>query len=76
MICLNGVALSTVDVPLTKTVYRHVEARDFQLAYAVACLGVTQVNGCFRNGAIGVDLACLCGVVGPMVETAVLPAMW
>lgn len=43
MICLKGVALSTVDVPLTKTMYRHIEARDFQQAYAVACLGVTQV---------------------------------
>eukprot|EP00903_Cladosiphon_okamuranus_P013353 g12445.t1 len=41
-ICLNGVSLSTVDVPLTKTVYRHIEARDFHQAYAVACLGVTQ----------------------------------
>lgn len=49
MICLKGVALSTVDVPLTKTVYRHIEARDFQQAYAVACLGVTQVNHCFQK---------------------------
>ncbi|CAM9369469.1 unnamed protein product [Ectocarpus fasciculatus] len=42
VISLKGVVLSTVDVPLTKTVYRHIEARDFQKAHDVACLGVTQ----------------------------------
>ncbi|CAM9531119.1 unnamed protein product [Ectocarpus sp. 6 AP-2014] len=42
VISLKGVTLSTVDVPLTKTVYRHIEARDFQKAHDVACLGVTQ----------------------------------
>lgn len=41
---LEGVSLSTIDVPLTKTVYRHIEARDFHKAHAVACLGVTQVR--------------------------------
>lgn len=45
MISVKGVSLSTVDVPLTKAVYRHVEAKNFQQAHAVACLGVTQVNG-------------------------------
>lgn len=44
VISLKGVVLSTVDVPLTKTVYRYIEARDFHQAYAVACLGVTQVR--------------------------------
>lgn len=44
VISLKGVALSTVDVPLTKTVYRHIEAREFKQAHAVACLGVTQVK--------------------------------
>ncbi|CAM9409830.1 unnamed protein product [Pylaiella littoralis] len=42
VISLKGVALTTVDVPLTKTVYRHIEAREFKQAHAVACLGVTQ----------------------------------
>ncbi|CAM9146601.1 unnamed protein product, partial [Hapterophycus canaliculatus] len=41
---LEGVSLSTIDVPLTKTVYRHIEARDFHKAHAVACLGVTQAS--------------------------------
>ncbi|CAM9714504.1 unnamed protein product [Scytosiphon promiscuus] len=39
---LQGVSLTTIDVPLTKTVYQHIEARDFHKAHAVACLGVTQ----------------------------------
>lgn len=44
MTSLKGVTLSTVDVSLTKAVYQHVEAKDFEQAHAVACLGVTQVN--------------------------------
>lgn len=48
VISLKGVALSTVDVPLTKTVYRHIEARDFKQAHAVACLGVTQVSKSYQ----------------------------
>ncbi|CAM9228975.1 unnamed protein product, partial [Ascophyllum nodosum] len=42
VICLEGVTLWTVDVSLTKAVYRHIEAREFQQAYTVASLGVTQ----------------------------------
>ena len=44
VICLEGVTLWTVDVSLTKAVYRHIEAREFQQAYTVASLGVTQVH--------------------------------
>lgn len=44
VIGLKGITLSTLDVPLTKAVYQHVEAKDLKQAYAVACLGVTQVN--------------------------------
>lgn len=43
VISLMGTAVFSLDVPLTKTVYRHVEAKDFDQAYAIACLGVTQV---------------------------------
>lgn len=44
MISLKGVALSAIDVPLTKAMYRHIEAKNFQQAHAVACEGVTEVS--------------------------------
>lgn len=52
MTSLKGVALSTVDVSLTKAVYQNIEAKDFEQAHAVACLGVTQVN---KNGGSVLD---------------------
>lgn len=49
VVSLKGIALSTLDVPLTKAVYRHVEAKDLNQAHAVACLGVTQVRAALQT---------------------------
>jgi intraflagellar transport protein 122 len=38
---LNYVALTTVDVPQSASLYRFLEKRDFAAAYRIACLGVT-----------------------------------
>ena len=38
---LHYVALTTVDVPQSASLYRHLEKRDFVAAYRIACLGVT-----------------------------------
>lgn len=43
VVFLEGVKLRMADVPLTNAMYRHLEAREFQQAYTVASLGVTQV---------------------------------
>jgi len=39
--CLQYVAMHTVDVPQSASLYRYLEKRDFAAAYSVACLGVT-----------------------------------
>ena len=41
---LNYVALVSVDVPQSASLYRYLEKRDFAAAYRIACLGVTDVD--------------------------------
>nr|CAG4716983.1 unnamed protein product [Naegleria fowleri] len=40
--CLHQVSMSTVDVPQSATLFRYIEKGDFQEAYKIACLGVTE----------------------------------
>ncbi|XRB06728.1 intraflagellar transport protein 122 [Pycnococcus provasolii] len=40
--CLHYVCMQTVDVPLSAGLYRYVERGEFERAYTVACLGVTE----------------------------------
>ena len=40
--CLDGTAMVTVDMPHSQTLYRYLEEHDFDMAYTVACLGVTE----------------------------------
>jgi len=40
--CLDGTAMVTVDMPHSQTLYRYLEEKDFDMAYTVACLGVTE----------------------------------
>lgn len=44
VISLKGSALSSVDIPVTKAMYQHLDSRNFDEAYAIACLGVPQVE--------------------------------
>ncbi|KAH9582225.1 WD40 repeat [Trypanosoma melophagium] len=39
---LNITAIDTVDVPHSHALYRYVEKKDFESAYSIACLGVTE----------------------------------
>eukprot|EP00743_Colponemidia_sp_Colp-15_P003978 GILK01004290.1.p1 GENE.GILK01004290.1~~GILK01004290.1.p1 ORF type:complete len:1251 (-),score=266.14 GILK01004290.1:264-4016(-) len=39
--CLHFVAMQTIDVPQSASMYRYIEKKDFETAYQVACLGVT-----------------------------------
>eukprot|EP00164_Ancoracysta_twista_P001588 GFYU01002082.1.p1 GENE.GFYU01002082.1~~GFYU01002082.1.p1 ORF type:complete len:1195 (-),score=419.63 GFYU01002082.1:77-3661(-) len=40
--CLHYVAMQTIDVPQSASLYRYLEKKDFDNAYAIACLGVTE----------------------------------
>ena len=40
--CLNVVAMQTIDVPQSASLYRYLEDRKYDEAYGVACLGVTE----------------------------------
>eukprot|EP01013_Petalomonas_cantuscygni_P002133 TRINITY_DN12163_c0_g1_i1.p1 TRINITY_DN12163_c0_g1~~TRINITY_DN12163_c0_g1_i1.p1 ORF type:complete len:1301 (+),score=344.82 TRINITY_DN12163_c0_g1_i1:249-4151(+) len=40
--CLHFVRMTTVDVPQSASMYRYLEKRDFEKAYSIACLGVTE----------------------------------
>ena len=40
--CLNIVAMQTIDVPQSASLYRYLEDRKYDDAYGVACLGVTE----------------------------------
>jgi intraflagellar transport protein 122 len=40
--CLHFVAMQTIDVPQSASLYRYLESHDYDLAYKVACLGVTE----------------------------------
>merc|ERR1719247_2924363 len=40
--CLHYVAMQTIDVPQSASLYRYLESKDYEMAYRVACLGVTE----------------------------------
>jgi|Transcript_6974 intraflagellar transport protein 122 len=40
--CLHFVAMHTIDVPQSASVYRYLEKKDYLHAYQIACLGVTE----------------------------------
>jgi intraflagellar transport protein 122 len=40
--CLHYVSMQTIDVPQSASLYRYVEKKDWENAYRVACLGVTE----------------------------------
>ena len=40
--CLHYVAMQTIDVPQSASLYRYLEIKDYPTAYKVACLGVTK----------------------------------
>ncbi|CAD7929537.1 unnamed protein product [Amoebophrya sp. A120] len=42
--CLHYVSMQTVDVPQSASLYRYLEKKNFETAYKVACLGVTEAD--------------------------------
>lgn len=40
--CLHYVCMQTIDVPQGASLYRYVEKKQYEQAYRVACLGVTE----------------------------------
>lgn len=42
--CLHYVSMQTIDVPQSASMYRYLEKKDFENAYKVACLGVTEAD--------------------------------
>jgi intraflagellar transport protein 122 len=42
--CLHYVAMQTIDVPQSASLYRYLDDKDFIMAYKVACLGVTETD--------------------------------
>ena len=42
--CLHFLTMQTIDVPQSASLYRYLELRDFERAYQVACLGVTEAD--------------------------------
>jgi len=40
--CLHYLSMQTIDVPQSASLYRYLEQKDYEHAYAVACLGVTE----------------------------------
>ncbi|KAG2430302.1 hypothetical protein HYH02_013779 [Chlamydomonas schloesseri] len=42
--CLHYVSMQTIDVPQSASMYRYLERKDFESAYRVACLGVTEAD--------------------------------
>ena len=40
--CLHYVSMQTIDVPQSASLYRYLEQKNYDTAYAVACLGVTE----------------------------------
>lgn len=45
--CLHSTSMNTIDVPQSGTFYRFLEKQDYQMAYKIACLGVTEQD--WRN---------------------------
>jgi intraflagellar transport protein 122 len=39
--CLSDTAMNTIDVPQSSTFYRFLEKKDYNMAYKLACIGVT-----------------------------------
>lgn len=39
--CLSSTAMNTIDVPQSATFYRFLEKKDYEMAYKLACIGVT-----------------------------------
>jgi len=42
--CLKALAMETVDVPQSTSLYNYLQIKDFSMAYKVACLGVTEAD--------------------------------
>jgi len=42
--CLHYISMQTIDVPQSASLYRYIEKQDFETAYRVACLGVTEAD--------------------------------
>mmetsp|Transcript_1551 Transcript_1551/g.3958 ORF Transcript_1551/g.3958 Transcript_1551/m.3958 type:complete len:1302 (-) Transcript_1551:205-4110(-) len=42
--CLHYISMQTIDVPQSASLYRYIEKKDFETAYRVACLGVTEAD--------------------------------
>jgi len=42
--CLHYISMQTIDVPQSASLYRYMEKKDFETAYKVACLGVTDAD--------------------------------
>jgi len=42
--CLHFISMQTIDVPQSASLYRYIEKKDFETAYRVACLGVTEAD--------------------------------
>ena len=42
--CLHYSAMHTIDVPQSASLYRYLEKREFENAYKIACLGVTEAD--------------------------------
>lgn len=42
--CLNSLSVQTIDVPQSAPLYRYLEQHEFDKAYAVSCLGVTEAD--------------------------------
>ena len=40
--CLTANSMNTIDAPQSSTFYRFLEKKDFQMAYRIACIGVTE----------------------------------
>jgi intraflagellar transport protein 122 len=40
--CLHYVSMQTIDVPQSASLYRYIEKKDWEAAFGVACLGVTE----------------------------------
>ena len=42
--CLHYICMQTIDVPQSESLYRYMNKRDYEKAFKVACLGVTQTD--------------------------------
>jgi intraflagellar transport protein 122 len=42
--CLHYISMQTIDVPQSASLYRYMAKQDFETAYKVACLGVTEAD--------------------------------